>query len=150
MTPRLVSFESLTTHCLQSFGELRGLTCDGRAPSAGGSGGSGGGGGGPVLWSFADYAVLRHAVSDEGRHIWRVHLDQNQFDLALNHCRQPYQKSQVLLGQAHHCFGRHQYERAAQLYAQTDASFEEVALKFMRVRQEDALQTFLLQVRHLS
>ena len=103
-----------------------------------------------MLWSFADYAVLRHAVSDEGRHIWRVHLDQNQFDLALNHCSQPYQKSQVLLGQAHHCFGRHQYERAAQLYAQTDASFEEVALKFMRVRQEDALQTFLLQVRHLS
>ena len=38
------------------------------------------------------------------------------------------------------------YDKAAQLYAQTEASFEEVALKFMEVKQEDALQIFLLEV----
>lgn len=38
------------------------------------------------------------------------------------------------------------YEKAAQLYAQTEASFEEVALKFMEIKQEEALQTFLLEV----
>lgn len=39
------------------------------------------------------------------------------------------------------------YEKAAKLYAQTEASFEEVALKFMEIKQEDALQAFLLEVR---
>ena len=38
------------------------------------------------------------------------------------------------------------YEKAAKLYAQTEASFEEVALKFMEIKQEDALQAFLLEV----
>lgn len=41
-------------------------------------------------------------------------------------------------------YGR--YEKAAKLYAQTEASFEEVALKFMEIKQEDALQAFLLEV----
>jgi hypothetical protein len=41
------------------------------------------------------------------------------------------------------------YEKAAKLYAQTEASFEEVALKFMEIKQEDALQAFLLEV-HLE
>jgi hypothetical protein len=41
------------------------------------------------------------------------------------------------------------YEKAAKLYAQTEASFEEVALKFMEIKQEDALQAFLLEVYDL-
>jgi len=42
------------------------------------------------------------------------------------------------------------YEKAAQFYAQTEASFEEIALKFMEIKQEDALQTFLLEVSNSS
>lgn len=74
-------------------------------------------------------------------------MEQKQFELALQFCgNNSAQRSQVLLQQAHHALSKNQYEKAAQLYAQTEASFEEVALKFMEMKQEEALQTFLLEV----
>lgn len=103
-------------------------------------------------------------------------MEQKQFDLALQFCgNNASQRSQVLLQQAHHLLSKHQcvanscfvkclsrqadslmdflmrsYEKAAKLYAQTEASFEEVALKFMEIKQEDALQAFLLEVSTFS
>ena len=121
----------------QNLADMRGLTCDSRAP-----------GRGLMLWTFTDYAMFRYMVTDESRHIWHIYMQQNQFEMALHYCGDnAAQKSQVLLRQAHNCLSKRQYEKAAQLYAQTEASFEEVALKFMQVKQEDALQTFLMEVR---
>ena len=37
------------------------------------------------------------------------------------------------------------YQQSAQLYALTQVSFEEVALKFLQVRDSDALKVFLLK-----
>lgn len=49
----------------QSFGDLRGLTCDVRAIRTSTASG-------PLLWSFADYALFRYTIHDESRHIWQV------------------------------------------------------------------------------
>lgn len=50
---------------LQTFGELKGLSCDARCARTHALQG-------PVLWTFADYALFRYTVFDESRHIWQV------------------------------------------------------------------------------
>ena len=57
------SLNESNSYFIQSFGDLRGLTCDGRSKKNPG----------PILWSFADYALFRYTVSDESRHIWQVY-----------------------------------------------------------------------------
>ena len=37
------------------------------------------------------------------------------------------------------------YQKAAEMFAQTQNSFEEVALKFIRLQEKEALKTFLLK-----
>ncbi len=37
------------------------------------------------------------------------------------------------------------YQRSAEMFAQTQNSFEEVALKFIQLHQKEALKTFLLK-----
>ena len=49
----------------------------------------------------------------------------------------------VLTKQAQHLFDEKKFTESASLYAQTFASFEEVALKFVQADQNDALKTFL-------
>ena len=39
--------------------------------------------------------------------------------------------------------GAYRYRESALVYAQTQASFEEITLKFIRLEQKDALKAFL-------
>jgi hypothetical protein len=56
------------------------------------------------------------------------------------------QKEQVIVKQAEHYFSQGRYSLSAQYYAKsTKVSFEEIALKFMHLTEQDALHTYLVK-----
>ncbi|XP_078602605.1 vacuolar protein sorting-associated protein 18 homolog isoform X2 [Branchiostoma floridae x Branchiostoma japonicum] len=96
------------------------------------------------IWSFSDQAVFKYKVVRESRDVWQMYLDRGEYDLALAYCKDnPANRDKVLTKHAEHFFQEKQYDKSAMLYAQTQNSFEEVALKFIQMDQQKALQTFL-------
>ena len=98
----------------------------------------------------ATYAVsprtlyLIEAV-DEKRDVWQLYLDQGEYAKALAHCGDnPIHADRVRSAQAEVMFENGDFEGAAQLFAQTKRSFEEVALRFLADGHTGALKTFLL------
>lgn len=56
------------------------------------------------------------------------------------------QKEHVTVKQAEHYFSQGRYALSAQYYAMSvTASFEEIALKFMKLTEQEALQTYLVK-----
>ncbi|KAK7864534.1 hypothetical protein R5R35_007310 [Gryllus longicercus] len=97
-----------------------------------------------TIWAFTEKAVFRYKVTQEERNVWKIYMEQGEFELAKQYCRDnPAHRDQVLVRQAGVFFKEKQYEQSALHYAETQCSFEEVALKFMQVREVEALKTFL-------
>ncbi|PSN40464.1 Vacuolar protein sorting-associated protein 18 [Blattella germanica] len=97
-----------------------------------------------TIWAFTEKAVFRYKVTWEERNVWQVYVEKGDFDLAKMYCRDnPAHIDQVLVKQAEMFFTNSQYEKSAAIYAETQSSFEEIALKFLQVWQIDALKMFL-------
>eukprot|EP00013_Stygamoeba_regulata_P028607 CAMPEP_0177663226 /NCGR_PEP_ID=MMETSP0447-20121125/19794_1 /TAXON_ID=0 /ORGANISM="Stygamoeba regulata, Strain BSH-02190019" /LENGTH=835 /DNA_ID=CAMNT_0019169011 /DNA_START=24 /DNA_END=2528 /DNA_ORIENTATION=+ len=96
-------------------------------------------------WIWAEKAIFEVKVADEDRYMWQLHLERNNFSLALSFCKTPEQKDQVLGARADHYFDRGHFLRAASYYGLTNRPFEEIALKFVRhpEAQLGALKKFL-------
>jgi hypothetical protein len=99
-----------------------------------------------IIYLFSDEALFEVTTKDEGRDMWRLHLERKEFASALEHCKTPQQRDQVFAVQAEEAFVSADYMRAAAFYARTPsaAPFEEVALKLIEANQPEALRTFLL------
>src|SRR5258705_6813151 len=90
---------------------------------------------------------LSRQVTDEARNMWQVYVDKGEFELAKQYCgKNEAHLNTVLVRQAENLFQAGDYQKSAFHFAQTQASFEETALKFLRVEQQDALKTFLCRV----
>ena len=76
--------------------------------------------------------------------MWRLYLADRSYRTALEFCRSTSQRDKVLTEQADHCFEGGHYEQAAEIYAQTNKSFEEVTLKFTIKAQIAALKAQLV------
>ncbi|CAG2063003.1 unnamed protein product, partial [Timema podura] len=85
-----------------------------------------------------------------------VYVEKGEFELAKKYCRDnPAHIDQVLVKQADMYFNNKQlskrrvnemkYEQSALHYAETQSSFEEIALKFLQVWEIEALKTFLIK-----
>lgn len=113
----------------ESFGKLVNITQD---PNRG------------TIWAFTEKAVFRYKVSREERNVWQIYVEKGEFELAKQYCKDnPAHVDQVLVKQADVFFNNKQYEKSAVHYAETQSSFEEIALKFLQVWQIEALKTFL-------
>ncbi|KAL5480111.1 hypothetical protein EMCRGX_G023733 [Ephydatia muelleri] len=90
-----------------------------------------------VAWSYP---------SPHSRNIWRIYLDQGKYEQAIHFAEgnQEY-LDRVLVCQADHYFSEKKYKEAAISFSQSQLSFEEVALKFLKAGEKDALKTFLLK-----
>ncbi|XP_016939346.1 vacuolar protein sorting-associated protein 18 homolog [Drosophila suzukii] len=76
--------------------------------------------------------VFNLRVTREERNVWRIYLDKGQYELATAHAAEDPEHLQLVLGQrADAAFADGSYQVAADYYAETDKSFEEVCLKFM-------------------
>ena len=111
------------------YGLMRGLSVD---PSR------------STVWMYSDLNVFEIVLENEKTNVWRLYLNERKYDSALEYCSTVEQKEKVLSAQADHCFDVGSYNLAAETYAKTDRSFEEVALRFVNAGERDALQTYLL------
>ncbi|KAL3688498.1 hypothetical protein R1sor_014807 [Riccia sorocarpa] len=100
-----------------------------------------------VYYAFNDTSIFEISVNDEGRDMWLTYLNMKEYAAALEYCRDQFQRDQVYATQAEAEFKAGNYDRAASYYAKANsvASFEEVALKFVSAGEQDALRTYLLR-----
>jgi len=98
-----------------------------------------------TIWAFTPKAVFKYRIVKESRNVWQIYLDQNQFSLAKQYCQDNRANlDRVLTKEAEHLFASRQYLESAKVYAETQTSFEEVALKFIALEDKDALKQFLM------
>lgn len=97
-----------------------------------------------LYWAFTEYGVYKYKVLNESRNVWKIYLEQGQFELATRHCSsQPSALDQILTRQAEDLFNKEKYVESAMHYAKTRSSFEEVTLKFMNIDEKTALLNYL-------
>ncbi|XP_069493612.1 vacuolar protein sorting-associated protein 18 homolog [Ambystoma mexicanum] len=98
------------------------------------------------IWIHTEKAVFRYHVQRESRDVWKMYMDMGKFDLAKEYCKErPECLDIVLAKEAEHCFQNKRYLESAKCYALTQNYFEEIALKFIEAKQEEALMEFLLK-----
>ena len=101
---------------------------------------------GGLVWIYTERAVFRYHIQREARDVWQMYMSMGKFDLAKEYCRdRPECMDMVLAREAEHCFQNKRYLESAKCYALTQNYFEEIALKFIEAKQEDALKEFLLK-----
>ncbi|KPP69938.1 vacuolar protein sorting-associated protein 18-like [Scleropages formosus] len=101
---------------------------------------------GGLVWIYTEKAVFRYNIQREARDVWQMYMSMEKFDLAKEYCRdRPECLDIVLAKEAEHCFQNKRYVESAKCYALTQNYFEEIALKFIEARQEEALKEFLLK-----
>ncbi|XP_060604108.1 vacuolar protein sorting-associated protein 18 homolog isoform X2 [Ruditapes philippinarum] len=97
-----------------------------------------------TIWVFTSQNVFKYKVTREDRDVWQMYLDKGDFELAKEYCRDNIaHKDRVLTKQAEYLFSERRFLESAEMYAQTQNSFEEVALKFIRLEDKDALRKLL-------
>ncbi|CAB4425152.1 unnamed protein product [Rhizophagus irregularis] len=97
-----------------------------------------------TFWIYTDSSIFELIVSKEDRDVWKLYLEKQQFDTALQFCKNPAQRDKVLTTQAEHYFSQKRYLLSASYYAESTVPFEEVALKFVERDERDALKKYLL------
>ncbi|XP_017134048.1 vacuolar protein sorting-associated protein 18 homolog [Drosophila elegans] len=85
-----------------------------------------------AIYVYTTKTVFNLRVTREERNVWRIYLDKGQYELATAHAAEDPEHLQLVLGQrADAAFTDGSYQVAADYYAETEKSFEEVCLKFM-------------------
>ncbi|XP_060772299.1 vacuolar protein sorting-associated protein 18 homolog [Neoarius graeffei] len=101
---------------------------------------------GGLVWIYTEKAVFRYHIQRESRDVWQMYMSMKKFDLAKEYCRdRPECKDMVLAKEAEHWFQNKRYLESAKCYALTQNYFEEIALKFIEAKQEEALKEFLFR-----
>ncbi|XP_028399921.1 vacuolar protein sorting-associated protein 18 homolog [Dendronephthya gigantea] len=99
-----------------------------------------------TIWVFSTAAIFQYNVNKETRHVWKLYLDKGKFDEAEEYARDnPVHTDEVLRKKAESFFDKKEYRAAAATFALTQASFEEVALKFIQVSEQESLKVFLVK-----
>lgn len=98
-----------------------------------------------TIWIYSEMAVYRYKVIKEDRNIWRIYLDKGDFEMARDFAKNdPTKLDRVICEEAEHHFKAGEYKKSAALYASSQKSFEEIALKFMELENEEPLKEFLI------
>ncbi|GFN86697.1 vacuolar protein sorting-associated protein 18 homolog [Plakobranchus ocellatus] len=72
-----------------------------------------------TIWTFTSTSVFKYKVIKEDRNVWQMYLEKGEFDLAK------------------------EYEESAAMFALTQNSFEEIALKLIKLPNKEALKVFV-------
>jgi len=82
-------------------------------------------------------------LEGEDRDAWKYYLKIGQVKDALQSCKQEKQKAFVAGLYADQLFQKEKYEQAADYYAKSEKTFEEVALKFLKQNLYNYLDLYL-------
>ncbi|KAI8323036.1 hypothetical protein GQ54DRAFT_245525, partial [Martensiomyces pterosporus] len=97
-----------------------------------------------TYWLYSPSSIYELVVTDEDRDVWDIYLSRRQFDAALKRCYNDAQRDKVLRAQADHYFALGDYKQSAECFARTSVSFEEAALKFVDIKDNSVLRSYLL------
>ncbi|KAK0732716.1 Pep3/Vps18/deep orange family-domain-containing protein [Apiosordaria backusii] len=97
-----------------------------------------------TFWLFTPQEILEIVPKDEDRDIWKIMLQFEDFEAALQHAHTPVQRDAVAIASGDYLVGKGQYSEAAGVYGKSSKPFEEVALTFIDNDQPDALRKYLL------
>ncbi|KAJ2009069.1 tethering complex subunit [Coemansia thaxteri] len=97
-----------------------------------------------TCWLFSPANIYELVVTDEDRDVWEIYLHRRQFDAALQRCYNDAQRDTVLRAQAEHYFSTGDHVRSAECFAQTSVGFEEAVLKFVELKDNRVIKSYLL------
>ncbi|KAK2461658.1 hypothetical protein APHAL10511_006121 [Amanita phalloides] len=97
-----------------------------------------------TYWIYTDQSLFELVVTNEDRDVWKLYLEKGNHEVALRYAKNANQRDIVLASQAGALFDEGRYFNAAQCYAQSSVTFEEVTLKFLDVGERDALRSYLI------
>lgn len=97
-----------------------------------------------TFWLFTPKEIFEIVPRDEDRDIWKIMLEMQQFDAALQYAHTPAQKDAVAIASGDYLVSKGQHSEAAGVYGKSSKPFEEVALTFIDKDQPDALRKYLL------
>ncbi|KAK3295589.1 Pep3/Vps18/deep orange family-domain-containing protein [Chaetomium fimeti] len=97
-----------------------------------------------TFWLFTPQEIFEIVPRDEDRDIWKIMLQKQQFDAALQYAHTPAQKDAVAIASGDYLVSKGQHGEAAGVYGKSSKPFEEVALTFIDNEQPDALRKYLL------
>ncbi|GAB1320158.1 tethering complex subunit [Madurella fahalii] len=97
-----------------------------------------------TFWLFTPKEIFEIVPRDEDRDIWKIMLQMQQFDAALQYAHTPAQRDAVAIASGDYLVSKGQHSEAAGVYGKSSKPFEEVALTFIDNDQPDALRKYLL------
>ncbi|KAI1074678.1 Pep3/Vps18/deep orange family-domain-containing protein [Whalleya microplaca] len=97
-----------------------------------------------TFWLFTTQEIFEIVVRDEDRDIWRIMLQRQQFDMAMQYAHTFAQKDAVAMASGDYLAEKGLFIEAAGVYGKSSKPFEEVALSFIDHGQNDALRKYLL------
>lgn len=99
------------------------------------------------VWVYAEHAVYRYKITQEDRNIWEIYLKKKDFNQARLYAGDDVIKQdQTICEEALYYFSLGDYKTSAKLFATSRSkSFEEIALKFIELKDKDqeALKQYL-------
>ncbi|KAK0630662.1 Pep3/Vps18/deep orange family-domain-containing protein [Bombardia bombarda] len=97
-----------------------------------------------TFWLFTSQEIFEIIVRDEDRDIWKIMLQMQQFDAALQYAHTNTQKAAISSASGDHLVAKGLFNEAAGVYGKSSKAFDEVALCFIDNNQPDALRKYLL------
>ncbi|KAI1335744.1 hypothetical protein F5Y15DRAFT_408988 [Xylariaceae sp. FL0016] len=97
-----------------------------------------------TFWLFTTQEIFEIVVRDEERDIWKIMLQRQQFDTALQYASTPAQRDAVATASGDYLAEKGAFVEAAGVYGKSSKPFEDVALAFIDNGQNDALRKYLL------
>ncbi|KIY45750.1 hypothetical protein FISHEDRAFT_76299 [Fistulina hepatica ATCC 64428] len=97
-----------------------------------------------TYWVYTDKSLFELAVKNDSRDVWKIFLQQNEYEHALRYAKTAVQRDLILSAQARAFFEEGRFFQAAQIYARCSVSFEEVTLKFLDAGERDSLRSYLV------
>jgi vacuolar protein sorting-associated protein 18 len=97
-----------------------------------------------TFWLFTTQEIFEIVVRDEERDVWKIMLQQQQFDAALQYASTQTQKETVATAYGDFLTSKGHFVEAAAVYGRSNKPFEEVSLAFIDSQQQDALRKYLM------
>ncbi|KAF2208754.1 hypothetical protein CERZMDRAFT_48735 [Cercospora zeae-maydis SCOH1-5] len=97
-----------------------------------------------TYWLFTSQEIFEIVVNDEARDVWKIMLQQGQYETAQRYAKTPEQKDAVATMTGDHLISQGKFAEAATILGKSTKAFEDVALSFIDNGEHDALRKYLL------
>ncbi|KAL9107841.1 MAG: hypothetical protein Q9227_007356 [Pyrenula ochraceoflavens] len=97
-----------------------------------------------TFWLFTNQEIFEVVANEEERDVWKVMLQNQDFDGALKYARSSAQRDSVATASGDYLSAKGQFLEAANVWGRSSKAFEEVCLNFIDNGEDDALRKYLL------